>query len=486
MSDITRPVASIPPLSTIKDTDTRRVLEAVVQGWRVRNGDLKPDSDQRFITKGELQNLVSDINSGYFAPGGPGNKLIDDVVKGGDIAKKVDDLLAATDQDILTSYIWAKLGERIPIEQIPDIFARTSNVETLVRRETTERKTADEAIVTDVTQLGARVGQNEAGLSNEVLLRTNSDNALATAVNTMWAKMGDNAALVQSGANGVTNRAGAVAEKWDQVQATISDPLTGNFVSTAAVRDEARASADKVTNRLTAERTIKVDVDGYVAGIGLIADKDLNTGATTSAVIVRADKFAVGSASTGNAVPFKVYTAYTVAPDGVTVIPPGVYINDAFIGNGTIGRAQIGVAQIDTLRLGGEAVIIPRFNEVVTSLGLTESWSDDVCYVDFTVSGLPASSSASVCVTAVLQSYPSNGTSTNLVVGIFANGSLNTEVGNTYAASGITTTNVGQFPVGNGTHRASIRVKCRATPGGATSKAGNTFFGKILVQTAKR
>lgn len=390
MSDTQRFVASIPPLSTIKDADTRRVLEALVSGWRTRNGDLKPDADERFITKGELKKLVEDVNSGYFTKGGAGFDSLREAAGGrGDLERYINDLLTATTNDILNNQLWTVLGERIPILEIPNIFTRLGRVETVVRDEMKIRSTADEAIIESVEALGVRVGNNEAGILNEKNLRANSDNALVQAVNTIWAAVGSNSGIVQGGQEVVANTTGAVAQKWNQVQTALRDPLNGQILGVANVRDAAKATSDKITNRLTAERTIKVDVNGHVAGIGVIAEADLTSGATSSAVVVRADKFAIGGVGGSTAVPFRVYTTQTLAPDGVTVIPPGVYLDQAFIGNGTIGSAQIGRASIGTLLVAGEAIVTNRF---ASAAGGTVAAGGDTYAVALAITMPPGSS----------------------------------------------------------------------------------------------
>lgn len=413
MSEVSRVTSGIPPLSTIKDPDTRRALEAIVQGWRIRNGDLKPQGDERFITKGELKSLVITVNNGYFSPGGEGHALLNSGAVPQPVADYVSRVVESTTADILNSKIWVKLGEKVPILQLPDLFTRVGAAEVAIQDEVTSRQTADEAIVRSVNALGVRVDSNEAGLVNEANLRTNSDNALATAVNTLWAVVGDSSALVQSGASGVTNRVGAVAEQWSQTQAAIKDPVTGQYVGTAAVRDEAKAEANRIKNRLTAERTIKVDVNGYVAGIGVIAEQDMTTGATSSAVIVRADKFAVGSASTGSAVPFKVYTTQVVAPDGVTVIQPGVYIDEAFVGSGTIGSAKIGYAAIDTLKLAGGSVTTMSYQEGGSG-SIVAGWGD---YLVAIMHQMPAGSSGVVLNGFVLLSGNGASATVNIMIG---------------------------------------------------------------------
>jgi hypothetical protein len=70
-----------------------------------------------------------------------------------------------------------------------------------------------------------------------------------------------------------------------------------------------------------------------------------NSGAPYSQIVFRADLFYVGNAAgTFEGIPFFVTTT-TITQNGVSV-PPGVYIRDAFIANGTIDNAMIGNAVI--------------------------------------------------------------------------------------------------------------------------------------------
>ena len=602
MSEVSRYTGGIPPLHTIKDVDTRRVLEAIVAGWRTRNGDLKPNSDERFITKGELKKLVEDVNAGYFVSG-PGADLVTKAVgENTDVQEYVKRLLDATTLDVVTGRLWAQLGARIKpvdtasirvdisqlqseleqtgkeldaaaqevlkikdgttdlvvktpggtttiraikdtvydpgtglaaataaigeinnvsvtsssaaarqiastvaqvndpstglprananITAINDVSATSSSaaaraisgVQATVQNSIDPRLKAAEGDILQINDVSAtsnsanarslsgvraavydpatglaaanaaitalndvsatsssasarflhsvnasvnqknkvffqseapfstttytlragdlwfdtddknrarvwngsgwvdtsdtRIAASEAAITTEKNTRVNADNALAQAVNTIWSAVGDNSALVQEGSETVTNRTGAVAQKWNQIDAAIKDPVTGGYISSLSVRQESSVVASRV-GEVEGKYSVKIDNNGYVTGFGLISTA--NNGAPTSAFVVRADSFAVGSAETPGIpfrVPFKVYTRPTTAPDGVTTIAPGVYIDEFVLGNGTIGTAKIGnaaissakigVAEVDTLRIAGNAVTVPVG---VTSLG---------------------------------------------------------------------------------------------------------------------
>jgi hypothetical protein len=86
-----------------------------------------------------------------------------------------------------------------------------------------------------------------------------------------------------------------------------------------------------------AQYSIAIDTDGYVAGYALISDDIGQGGTPTSAFIVNASQFAVGTAITGQTVvyPFVVYTTATnvTLPDGTTTtLDAGVYMQFASIG----------------------------------------------------------------------------------------------------------------------------------------------------------
>lgn len=330
-------------LDAIQDPNTQMVLRAMVDGWQVRNG-ASGAGDARFITKSEIGDLVVGTVSKQFG-------LVQGQTSQANIISDISRIISDLQAEVLNSRLWQDLSERISLVDIPRIFTNIGNVETVVKNEVTRLEAADLAQVTSISALGARVGTNETGLSSETTLRVNSDNALAAAVNTLWATVGNNSALVSDGSNITANQVGAVAERWNQTQAAIKDPTTGEYLSTAAVRQYSKTEVDKVKNALSAEYTVKVDVNGYVAGFGIIANNDLSSGATSSDFGVRADRFFVGSPNGGNRVPFIVLSSYDSHGN-----PPGVYMESAMILNASIGSAQIGNAAINNAAIQDGAI----------------------------------------------------------------------------------------------------------------------------------
>jgi predicted nucleic acid-binding Zn-ribbon protein len=332
-----------------------------------------------------------------------------------------------------------------------------SNISTL------NTTTANQA--NSLTALTTRVGTAESAITSEATTRANADNAITTSVNTQFATVNGNISALQTSQTTTANNVAALSSTVTTLQATVGS-------NTTAIQTEATARVN-ADNDIYSKYSVKIDTNGYVSGFGLISTANNST--PYSEFIIRADRFSIASPSgpgISPQVPFVVLT--TTDSKGNA---PGVYVDNAIIKNAAVG----------TLKLDGEAVTIPRFAEqVVTGQNLTTSWSGDVCSVNYTVSGLGGAETARVVVIAVMQAYPTNNTITDLILGIFANGTLNTSVASTYSENGISMANVGSWFVGNGTYTASIKVACFATGPGASSKSNNNLVSRLIVLTAKR
>ncbi|WP_228269542.1 phage tail tip fiber protein, partial [Acinetobacter bereziniae] len=97
-----------------------------------------------------------------------------------------------------------------------------------------------------------------------------------------------------------------------------------SFENTALVQQSLQS-----INGIKAQYTVKTDVNGYVAGIGLI-----NEGSGKSQFIIRADQFAIAApASVGNEAKYAFnYQAGPVTLPNGTVVPAGLYLDNANIG----------------------------------------------------------------------------------------------------------------------------------------------------------
>lgn len=102
--------------------------------------------------------------------------------------------------------------------------------------------------------------------------------------------------------------------------------------------------------------TVKIDVNGRVAGFGLSNTDAEYDGGIHSEFAVVADRFQIVSTADDDdvIVPF-IVTTTTTTLNGVSV-PAGVYIADAYIRNGAISTAKIGLLQVDTAQMANLAV----------------------------------------------------------------------------------------------------------------------------------
>lgn len=125
----------------------------------------------------------------------------------------------------------------------------------------------------------------------------------------------------------------------------VASSTLDNYSTTAAIEQSFYAQADG--EDLEAQYTVKVDLNGAVAGFGLASTTNA-AGNITSEFIVNADRFAImrgGSDTTAASVPFSVVTSEQTV--GGETVPAGVYMSDAFIKNGTITNAKIANLAVD-------------------------------------------------------------------------------------------------------------------------------------------
>ena len=141
--------------------------------------------------------------------------------------------------------------------------------------------------------------------------------------------------------------------------------------------EEAKTSIDG----LSAQTTLKLDVNGYVSGMG-----QYNNG-TTSQFAVRADQFYIANPSANTkSIPFQVTTSTTTV-NGVSV-PAGTYIADAYIKNGSIDNAKIGNAAITNAKIGNAAITTAKIgNAQVDTLQIAGQAVSITAMVDKTIRG---------------------------------------------------------------------------------------------------
>ena len=208
-----------------------------------------------------------------------------------------------------------------------------------------------------------RLAANAAAIQTEATTRANADSSLASQITTVQATANvKNRVYRQASAPTTGLTAGDLwfdsddnnkpyrytGSAWE---ATEDLRIQANAV---AIQTEATARAN-ADNSLFAQYTVKIDTNGYVSGFGLASTA--TTGVPFSDFIIRADKFSIASPSGPGLtpiVPFVVNTT-TQTVNGVAV-PPGIYMDAAFIKNGTISNAKIATAAIDSAKIADAAI----------------------------------------------------------------------------------------------------------------------------------
>jgi len=209
----------------------------------------------------------------------------------------------------------------------------------------------------------ARISSTAASLTNNYYTKTSVDSAISAATQNLVSTTTFNNTLGSYVTNATLTSNYYTKTATDSAISSASNTLTANFnntltgyATTAAVQQNYFAKADG--QALQGQYTVKIDLNGHVSGFGLAST--VVNGTPSSAFIIRADKFAiVNPSSTANnltntpsadTIPFTVVTT-TQTVNGVSV-PPGVYVKDAYIQNGTITNAKIGNGQIDDAKIG--------------------------------------------------------------------------------------------------------------------------------------
>ena len=270
----------------------------------------------------------------------------------------------------------ARVTERdAAAEVVSKLTVRVDNNAGEIQRVERTQVTATDALAEQQASYVAETGRTISGIQQQLSVKTNNDNALAQALNTLWTRIGANTALVQTGSEIVANNVGSVVTKFEQLQSVVTDPTTGLIASYAALRTEYSVTNDKL-NGMAAKWSVKLDVNGYIAGLSLNAGTTPD-GKSEAMFLIAADVFAVGAPGKPNIVPFAidaqtglvairgdlvVRNSITADKLAVNLIKAGsAIIEDAAITNAKIAdaaitRAKIGDAQVDTLQIAGNAV----------------------------------------------------------------------------------------------------------------------------------
>ena len=220
-------------------------------------------------------------------------------------------------------------------DQGGDISTNATDItalETTVNHPTTGLSVTSQALGTLTSTVSDQGGDISANASDITALETTVNHA-DTGVAATSSALSDLSTTVSTQGGSITANAESLS--------TLSTTVGGN---TSSISTQATS-----IDGLEAKYTVKVDTNGAVAGFGL-ASTDNGFGNITSEFVVNADRFAImrgGSNTAAATVPFVVQASQTTL-NGETV-PAGVYMDDAFIKNGSIESAKIGTLAVDKL-----------------------------------------------------------------------------------------------------------------------------------------
>lgn len=245
----------------------------------------------------------------------------------------------------------------------------------------------------------AQIGDNTALIQAETIARADANSALgqridtvqsatATAESTANEALGkanaatQNIATVQNQVNTLTTQQGATATQVGTIQTTVGQ-------NTASIQEVSQS-----VNGLYAQKYIKIDVNGKVAGWGGANDgKESN-------FILNFDSFAIGSGNSTGYYPFIFRNTPFTDPVTGTVFPVSAYLKSAMmdyqsvktshiedlavktakIDDLAVTTAKIGDLQVDTLKIKDNAVTVPvgvRYNTLIISTDAVRNAMND-------------------------------------------------------------------------------------------------------------
>ncbi|KMV06659.1 phage tail family protein [Acinetobacter baumannii] len=259
---------------------------------------------------------------------------------------------------------------------IADIVQAVQGVEDGLTQERTERQSGDQDVLNQLTIYKVSNDQAVAAVVEEVEILTTEQGALSTKIDGVFAQV--NPPLIGSESDLIGNNAG-YAGVWSEQSARIESDLA-QAIRTDTVQTDLngnKAAVQEVTksvNGLYAQKFIKLDVNGKIAGWGGAND------GVESQFIFNFDSIAIGNGSnTAVTYPYIFRTTSFTDPVTGTVFPPAAYLKSAMmdyqsvktshiedlavktakIGDAAITNAKIDNLSVSTLKIQDEAVTVP-------------------------------------------------------------------------------------------------------------------------------
>lgn len=264
----------------------------------------------------------------------------------------------------------------------------------------TQLATILSALRTEVFPAGIASASRIDSLESTVNNPTTGVSALSTAVSTLNTTVfpdgtGSASAItnLQTQLNGLDEDYGVTAAAVNLMLTQVYPDGTGsasavtqintrlnNYTSGVTVEQALTTNVDAV-GVLNGQYSVKIDVNGRVAGFGLSNTSAVYDGGIHSEFAVRADRFSIVNTSNNTPIaPFIVVTTPTTN-NGVSV-PVGVYITDAFIRNGAIVNAKIGNLAVDTAKIADLAVNNAKIADLAVSRAKIQNAAIDTAQIN--------------------------------------------------------------------------------------------------------
>lgn len=270
------------PLTSLKDAELRRILEPLVNGWRVRNGELG-NGDERFITKADLFEIVQgDTDFANFARDSLGIAGIENNSQQGFTelgGLTVGQVLDALTGSITEEQLFKDLGDKIALIDAPENVANSVNNRLAsaqrvlidgITSETDQRLAQNQLIAQELADTATQLTQR---IFDEAVAR---DNAVIAARDGLTAALAIESSARVDGDIATTQFVSQLAARTDNALAGIEDRLnvsvmagqsTADRVSSLAVQvgDNAAAIVNESTARATQDAVLAQQLQSTVA-----------------------------------------------------------------------------------------------------------------------------------------------------------------------------------------------------------------------------